>query len=1214
MTVMTIHVLHAGDGYLYLIRSVAAHDGHLAPGESLSAYYTASGQPPGRWAGSGARRHSVSGVVTEAQMRALFGEGMHPDAAAIKARLVADGRGEATADRAVRLGRRFPQYGARGDLRSLARRAYEIAETQLGRALTDPEKLGARQRAAADRFERRVGRAPLDPAELAALGDQRASREAVAGYDLVFTPVKSVTSLWGIASAETRDQIFEAHNAAVADAINWLEENVALTRTGNSGQAQINTLGVTAALFHHWDSRAGDPDLHTHVAISNKVQGPDEKWRSLDGRTLFAAAVSMSERYNTRIEDELRQRLDVRFEERVSSSDGRRAVREIVGMPASVIENFSKRRQGIEQEYQGLLRQYQEDHGRDPALSIRHRLYQQATLTERPDKQRGRSLEQMVDSWQREAASLLNTSDVADVIQQMTLGREHAGPMPTPGEIADRALDCLMATRATWNVHHLRAEAHRQSRAFPTDAREELVEAVVAAAMNPRRSIRIETPRTLPEPAELRRTDGESVFVEHGSTLFTSAKILAAERRITEAAKLRTTERIDSSVVDDALARSACSDRPLNDEQTGLVRAFCQSGRAVQLGLAPAGSGKTTAMRVVADAWLTAGRPIVALAPSAVAADVLAEELGTEADTLAKFDHGEPPVQPGTMILIDEAGMAGTLMLARVVDRAIEAGAVIRLLGDDHQLAAIEAGGVLRHLDHEVGSVRLHQVVRFADPTEATATLQVRDGIADAVDFYLSHNRVTAGTDAKVPDVAYAVWLADVREGRDSLLLASSATTVADLNARARADLVISGQVAVDGLALRDGNVAAVGDQVCTRRNARRLAVNRGRDWVKNGDGWRVLAVHDDGALTVEHRRHHGRVTLPDEYVRAHVELDYARTIRRAQGMTVDHAHLVVDPQLNREDLYVGLSRARHGTQLYVATMTDPGPDHLPESAGATREVLTGIIGRSGTEPSASEAIRDAVAGIGDLRRMAVEYEYALGVHVGDRYHQVAEDTHPGITADPAWPSVAHRLHLAEGAGASAKDVLLRAEAMRSYADARSDTQVLVFRLDQILAAATRYSAIANPPAVPSWLGAAPPTALEPPWTEYLPCRYTEMADRITTLATEAVATRPTWLSVVGMAEGRGEAIRQVVAYRVVYEATGDDPVGPEPPARSRQHEAWAASTRAIRASQDPAHTDSSATRLHAVLARNDPRASDDAPQPTAAAPAASFRKGRDDG
>ena len=311
-------------------------------------------------------------------------------------------------------------------------------------------------------------------------------------------------------------------------------------------------------------------------------------------------------------------------------------------------------------------------------------------------------------------------------------------------------MDCLSAGRSTWNIHHLRAEAQRQSRPFTTVDRERVIEQIVAAAMRPERSIRIETPRTLAEPTELQRDDGESVFVDHGSTRFTTSTILSAEERIVTAAKRRGCTRIDFRTGDEVL-RGGGDRRPLNAQQREMVRAFCSSGRLVQLGLAPAGAGKTTAMRAVADAWTSSGRSFVALAPSAVAADVLAGELGVDADTLAKFDFDQPEIAPGTMILIDEAGMAGTLILARIVERAEQAGAVVRLLGDDQQFGAIEAGGVLRHLDHEVGAVRLHQVVRFSDPAEAAATLQVRDGNKTAVDFYVNNRRIIAGTEVTHP-------------------------------------------------------------------------------------------------------------------------------------------------------------------------------------------------------------------------------------------------------------------------------------------------------------------------------------------------------------------------------------------------------------------------------------------------------------------------------
>nr|WP_268239229.1 AAA family ATPase [Microlunatus endophyticus] len=640
----------------------------------------------------------------------------------------------------------------------------------------------------------------------------------------------------------------------------------------------------------------------------------------------------------------------------------------------------------------------------------------------------------------------------------------------------------------------------------------------------------------------------------------------------------------------------------MNGGQERMVRAFCLSGRVVQLGLAPAGAGKTTAMEAVVAAWGSSGRQVVPLAPSAAAAEVLSSELGVSADTVAKFDHDQPEIVAGTLILIDEAGLSGTLTLDRIVARAQAAGAVVRLIGDDQQLGAIEAGGVIRQIAHEVGAVRMEQVVRFADPAEARATLQIRNGHPAAADFYLTRNRVVAGTDEAIPEAAYEAWLADVRVGRHSALLASSSTEVSALNARARGDRVVAGLVTVEGTRLHDGNVAGAGDWIATRRNERLLAVHAGRDWVKNGDSWAVEQVHEDGALTVVHRGHRGRVTLPPEYVRSQVELDYARTIRRSQGLTVDRAHLVIDPRMKREDLYVGLSRARQSTHLYVAVMTDPGPDHHPDVAGSAADVLKTIIARTGIELSAGETIREAIASVDDLHRMAVEYEHALDVQTGDRYRIAAEHVHPGLSADLAWPNVVRRLHRAEAAGRTVEEVLDAAEHLSGWADSRCDTEVMAHRLDRLLHST---DPLRIEPEVPEWLAAAPPRRLPSPWDAYLPERYAEMAGRISQLATEAVREARPWLGEIGHGTARTEAVRQVAAYRAVYDVATDDPLGPRPQPRTRQDHAWSAAHRAIRSS----HTTAKASGAHRLLVQLEsvPTAHDDRPAADSRGPARSL-------
>ncbi len=146
--------------------------------------------------------------------------------------------------------------------------------------------------------------------------------------------------------------------------------------------------GLVAAAFTHRDSRAGDPDLHTHVAVSNKVQAATEhggRWLALDGRVLFKAKVAASERYNTRLEAELVERLGVRFTDR-RDDGGKRPVREIDGIDPFLLSQWSKRRIAIEARTRRLTWQFEDDHGRSPTSIEAQALAQRANLETREAK------------------------------------------------------------------------------------------------------------------------------------------------------------------------------------------------------------------------------------------------------------------------------------------------------------------------------------------------------------------------------------------------------------------------------------------------------------------------------------------------------------------------------------------------------------------------------------------------------------------------------------------------------------------------------------------------------------------------------------------------------------------------------------------------------------------------------------------------------------
>ena len=354
---MTVHKLTAGDGYTYLTRQVAAHDATNRGFDTLGGYYSERGEAPGVWMGSGLAAvpdFPVAGNVTEAQMRALFGEGRHPNARELERSMRAGGASEQQIEAARSLGSPYRIYEATQMINRRAAGAFRDYNRDHGRDPDTPvpaeDRARIRSEIARRMFAEDYGREPVDARELSGhlARISRQQTTAVAGYDLTFSPVKSVSTLWAISPKPVADIIEQAHHDAVTDTLAWIEEHAAYTRVGTNGVAQVETRGLLAAAFTHRDSRAGDPDLHTHVAISNKVQTLSGRWLALDGRPLFKNNVPASERYNTRLEALLIDRLGVRFAERPGRDHSKRSVREIVGIDGDLPRAWSSRRAAID--------------------------------------------------------------------------------------------------------------------------------------------------------------------------------------------------------------------------------------------------------------------------------------------------------------------------------------------------------------------------------------------------------------------------------------------------------------------------------------------------------------------------------------------------------------------------------------------------------------------------------------------------------------------------------------------------------------------------------------------------------------------------------------------------------------------------------------------------------------------------------------------------
>ena len=172
----------------------------------------------------------------------------------------------------------------------------------------------------------------------------RVLRDRRPGFDLAYSAPKSVSVLFGIGDDRLRAVIRDAHDRAVIEAMGYMEREAAVTRRGAGGAQAIKGNGFVAAAFRHRTSRAGDPQLHTHVLVANLTLGADGQWSTLDGRRIYAHAKTAGYLYEARLRSELTRQLGVEW------TPVRNGIADIAGVPPTVLRAFSRRRAEIEAE------------------------------------------------------------------------------------------------------------------------------------------------------------------------------------------------------------------------------------------------------------------------------------------------------------------------------------------------------------------------------------------------------------------------------------------------------------------------------------------------------------------------------------------------------------------------------------------------------------------------------------------------------------------------------------------------------------------------------------------------------------------------------------------------------------------------------------------------------------------------------------------------
>jgi conjugative relaxase-like TrwC/TraI family protein len=1123
MTV-SMRKIQAGRGYDYLLKSVVRGDANMADPNPVARYYTEEGTPPGRWMGSALHAFGDGEIkrgdqVTPQQLQLLIGTGLDPVT------------GE-------KLGRAFPVFPPLEE-----RIAARVAE--LSPSLTAEQRSEAARQIKAEES--------VKPSS------------GVAGYDYTFSVPKSVSALWGVADAGTQALIVSAHHEAVAELLDFMEREVVSTRRGvaadNGAVMQADVIGVAATAYDHWDSRLGDPQLHTHVVISNKVKTTEDgRWRSLDGTAMYEANVPISEHYNAVLADRLTRLFGIEWEQRERGAE-RNAAWELAPVPATLIREFSSRSRHIDKEKDRLIAEYVELTGRRPSSAKIIQLRAKATLATRPEKEI-HSLFDLTTQWRGRAQTILGRGAVewakevaAPPCTRPTLRADDV-PLDAITEVGVSVVGAVEEKRSTWKHWNLWAEASRQTMSWrfaSADDREAVVGMIVEAAKQ--ESLRITPPDLVTVPEVFRRADGTSRFRPRHGVVFTSDALLAAEDRLLARAVDMTAPEIDLDVIE----RVTRKEHLLSAEQSETLARIAVSGRRLDLLVGPAGAGKTTAMHALKSAWTNAhGKgSVVGLAPSAVAAQVLAEDLGIACENTAKWlhehDRGRAEFRSGQLVIIDEATLAGTLTLDRLTALAAEAGAKVLLVGDWAQLQSVDAGGAFSLLASACPDTpELTEVHRFTHEWEKTASLDLRFGRAQVISTYVAKDRVQEGTTDEMMDAAYLAWAADVKDGRASILVAEATDMVVSLNRRARADRLVANPIGDIEVNLADGTQASEGDLIITRHNDRRLRTLRG-GWVRNGDRWTVTRVHKDGSMQVQRVGVDlgGTVTLPSAYVAEHVDLGYAVTAHRAQGLTVDTSHVVVTGSTTRENFYVSMTRGRESNIAYVA-LDKPDEGHAPPEPDEVNAhtVLYGVLQHVGGELSAHQMIAAEQDRWSSVAQLAAEYETIGAVAQRDRW--VAAIRGSGLTeaqveqvlASESFAPLTAELRRAEANHHDVDRLLPALVARRSLDDAEDIGAVLISRLQK----AAQSKRGSRRPSANLVVGLIPVAG--GPMSEEMARALTERADlmkaRAMTLAEKAAEDKAAWLKRLGTVPATARArrrwlheVRTVAAYRDRYEVEG---------------------------------------------------------------------------
>ncbi|BBU62169.1 hypothetical protein MSC49_21040 [Methylosinus sp. C49] len=458
-----------------------------------------------------------------------------------------------------------------------------------------------------------------------------------------------------------------------------------------------------------------------------------------------------------------------------------------------------------------------------------------------------------------------------------------------------------------------------------------------------------------------------------GEDRFTTRQMIETEQRLHRAADLMAAKErheIGDRDREAALARAEARGLVLSGEQADAL-AHVTDRRDLGVVVGYAGTGKSAMLGVARETWEAAGYEVRGVALSGIAAENLESGSGISSRTIASLEHGwgqgRDVLTARDILVIDEAGMVGTRQLERVLSHAAEAGAKVVLVGDPQQLQSIEAGAAFRSIHQRHGGAEIGEVRRQREDWQRDATRDLATGrTADALRAYDKHGMIRAAAtreQARDDLIDHCDRDRQASPGRSRIILTHTNAEVRALNEAARGRMRDAGNLGdeVRLVVERGERSFARGDRVMFLQNERGLGIQNGTLGVIEQVSTQSMSVRTDDGRSV-------RFDLKD-YDR--IDHGYAATIHKAQGMTVDRAHVLATPGLDAHDAYVALSRHRDRMELHY------GHDDF-----TSQDRLLGALSRDRAKDMAS-----------DYERLEPARDYAerRGITFRERMERVVE-------------------------------------------------------------------------------------------------------------------------------------------------------------------------------------------------------------------------------